>query len=291
MANFQQKLRKLIDTVFMQRTYSTIILFILMGILLFIGPIAIEALLCLLVIGLVYEWVQMCQLHKIFASVFMMAIIFGALMAEYIQRDKLAFGILFIGASFSVLMSWFAWQRRLLWIAFGLLYIGIPILSMFWICENVLNSAHLFFWIIVTVASNDIFAYLTGNIIGGPKLIPEISPKKTWSGFAGGILAAIFWGYFAAPEGLPKYQALLASLIIAILANLGDFFESFIKRLNRVKDSGTIIPGHGGLFDRVDGFLLVFPFVAWICLQSPSLLATTIESSQTMQLKKELQNV
>jgi phosphatidate cytidylyltransferase len=291
MEKFRIKAHSLIDKVFMQRVYSTIALFALMGALLFIGTIAIEVLLCLLALVLIFEWVQMCKLHTVFASAFMALVIFGALTSEYIQRDKLAFGVLFISASFSVLMSWFAWQRRLLWIGFGILYIGVPILSMLWICENVVNNVRLFWWIIVTVASNDIFAYLVGSTVGGPKLIPEISPKKTWSGFAGGIVAAVFLGYFAAPAELPKYQVLLASLIIAILANLGDFFESFIKRVNHVKDSGTIIPGHGGLFDRVDGFLLVFPFVAWICLQSPSLLTAPVESPQTTQLKKELQNV
>ena len=290
MAKFLTKVRNLMDTVFIKRTYSTIALFALMGALLFIGTIAIQILLCLVALVLIFEWVKMCKLNSIFASTFMALVIFGALTSEYLQRDKLGFGILFISASFSVLMSWFAWQRRLLWIGFGILYIGVPILSMFWICENITNNVCLFWWIIATVASNDIFAYLVGSTVGGPKLIPEISPKKTWSGFAGGILAAVFLGYFAAPAELPKYQVLLASLIIAILANLGDFFESFIKRLNHVKDSGTIIPGHGGLFDRVDGFLLVFPFVAWICLQSPSLLATNHESSETVQLKKELNN-
>lgn len=291
MENFQQKLRKFVNKTFMQRTYSSLALFAAMGILLFIGPMAMEALLVVLAILLVYEWVQMCKLHKTSASAFMAIVILAALIAEYSQRDNLAFGIIFIGASLGVLMSWFAWQRRLLWIAIGLLYIGIPVLSMFWIFENVLNSIQLFIWIMVTIASNDIFAYLTGNIVGGPKLIPEISPKKTWSGFAGGLLAAVVLGQFAAPPGAPKYEILLATLIIAILANLGDFFESFIKRINRVKDSGTIIPGHGGLFDRVDGFLLVFPFVAWICLESPSLLSARNESSQTIQLKKELKNV
>ena len=124
--------------------------------------------------------------------------------------------------------------------------------------------------ILVSVAAVDVGAYFSGRKIGGPKIAPTISPSKTWSGLLGGILAAILvlvlfeWFYFRFIGGchLEPCKSSLEGLIwigslTAILAQSGDFFESWMKRQAGVKDSGTLIPGHGGLFDRVDGLLAV----------------------------------
>lgn len=111
--------------------------------------------------------------------------------------------------------------------------------------------------------TNDTGAYLSGRMLGRTKLFERISPKKTWEGLAGGVIlsmvvAAVISNYFTALE-LENW--LVIAVIIAVFANLGDLFESYIKRLYGVKDSGKIIPGHGGVLDRFDGLLLSLPLV------------------------------
>jgi phosphatidate cytidylyltransferase len=133
---------------------------------------------------------------------------------------------------------------------------------------------------VLAVVATDIGAYFAGRTFGGPKIAPKISPSKTWSGLFGGMVGAgtvvsswMVWGMYHADS--PTYDAAYNSVemgafvtfiigaFIAIIAQTGDFFESWMKRRAGVKDSGHLIPGHGGLFDRVDGLLAVL-FVAGI---------------------------
>ncbi|MBA4766770.1 MAG: phosphatidate cytidylyltransferase [Porphyrobacter sp.] len=122
---------------------------------------------------------------------------------------------------------------------------------------------------ILPVIAVDVGAYFAGRAIGGPKIAPKISPAKTWAGFAGGALLAGLvgvaveltdFGPAAAPgtSTLAIAMAMVGGVFIAVLAQAGDFFESWMKRRAGVKDSGQLIPGHGGLFDRLDGFIAVF---------------------------------
>lgn len=123
------------------------------------------------------------------------------------------------------------------------------------------------------VVAVDVGAYFAGRAIGGPKIAPKISPAKTWAGFFGGALAAALLGiglhfidFGTANLGLGVAMALISGVLIATIAQAGDFFESWMKRRAGVKDSGALIPGHGGLFDRLDGFIAVF-FVLFLLEQ------------------------
>lgn len=136
---------------------------------------------------------------------------------------------------------------------------------------------------ILPVVAVDVGAYFAGRAIGGPKIAPRISPSKTWAGLFGGASAAsiVTVGnelYDIGPAAaVPGYDALslvgavVAGLLIAVLAQSGDFFESWMKRRAGVKDSSNLIPGHGGVFDRLDGFLAVF-FVLFLVAMGPSIL-------------------
>lgn len=119
------------------------------------------------------------------------------------------------------------------------------------------------------VIAVDVGAYFAGRLIGGPKIAPSISPSKTWAGLIGGGLAAsgVTIGIEVSdigPTTAPGFTiaglgfALLSGFLIAIIAQAGDFFESWMKRRAGVKDSSSLIPGHGGVFDRLDGFIAVF---------------------------------
>jgi phosphatidate cytidylyltransferase len=136
---------------------------------------------------------------------------------------------------------------------------------------------------IAPIIAVDVGAYFAGRAIGGPKIAPRISPSKTWAGLGGGTLLAALVGVLVelfdiGPAAvIPGYtllnlgMAVLAGALIAVIAQSGDFFESWMKRRAGVKDSGHLIPGHGGLFDRLDGFIAVF-FVLFVIATIPTLL-------------------
>ena len=117
-------------------------------------------------------------------------------------------------------------------------------------------------WMLFTIWAVDTGAYFAGITIGGPKLAPKISPKKTWAGTAGGVVAAILVGLcFTLLDVEIKGNTIANSLVIALLAVVGDLLESAFKRHFMVKDSGNLIPGHGGILDRVDSIVTVAVYV------------------------------
>ena len=136
----------------------------------------------------------------------------------------------------------------------GFLYIAIPAFGLIvlnWIWFGIV------YWLMVVTWATDICAYFAGRSIGGPKLAPRISPNKTWAGLIGGIAGAAVFGYLIAHLLELGYPFLYIGGAMAVLAQAGDLYESWVKRRAGVKDSGTILPGHGGVLDRLDGLLPV----------------------------------
>jgi phosphatidate cytidylyltransferase len=152
------------------------------------------------------------------------------------------------------------------WLAFGLLYIGLAGLAMLHLRGDTAAGRGNVFFLFLVVWASDIGAYLAGRRFGGAKLAPAISPNKTWSGALGGLVSAMLVGLAAAaviaPEGLAVGRVLLLAAVVAALAQLGDLFESWLKRRFNVKDSSALIPGHGGLLDRLDAVLAAAPAAA-----------------------------
>ena len=118
------------------------------------------------------------------------------------------------------------------------------------------------FMLFVLIWSSDTFAYLTGKFFGKHKMAPKISPKKTWEGFAGGVVLTLILGFFV-EHYFPELRGnwMIVGLLVSIFAPLGDLVESQLKRSFAVKDSGNIIPGHGGVLDRLDSFIICAPVV------------------------------
>jgi phosphatidate cytidylyltransferase len=142
-------------------------------------------------------------------------------------------------------------------LGWGMLYIGIPSFALLVIAWA---DVTLVFWLMLVTWATDIFAYFAGRSIGGPKLAPKISPNKTWAGLLGGMAGAAVVGGVAAwlfgfSAELPDFLWLGAPM--GLLAQLGDLYESRVKRRLGVKDSGSLLPGHGGVLDRLDGLLPV----------------------------------
>lgn len=154
-------------------------------------------------------------------------------------------------------------EKSNLWKAAGVFYILIPCISLLWIIQQThifngtvrFNGVNTVISIFVLVWANDIGGYVFGKLLGGKKLCPAVSPNKTWSGFFGGIILAVV------VSPIVRENMAIAG-IVAIIASLGDLLESWMKRCCDVKDSGSIIPGHGGFLDRLDGVMLVSVVVA-----------------------------
>ncbi|MCP4393082.1 MAG: phosphatidate cytidylyltransferase [Alphaproteobacteria bacterium] len=153
--------------------------------------------------------------------------------------------------------------------------IGVLMILTFVACCIYLQNyagVKVLFWLLGIVWFTDTGAYIAGKSIGGLKFIPKISPNKTWAGFFGGLVFSILWSgcfinFYPANAAIhPSFcsKFMLMSVAVSVIAQLGDMFESAAKRHINVKDSGDLIPGHGGVLDRLDSLVLAAPFVAFI---------------------------
>ena len=173
--------------------------------------------------------------------------------------------------------------RRTIWSGVGILYSLLPMIAMSELREESLSGLIAIMILFACVWGSDIFAYFAGRLIGGPKLAPQISPKKTWAGFIGGLGGALLltslFVYFAGYS--VSSLLILAVCLLAIVSQLGDLAESMLKRRFDVKDSGNLIPGHGGVLDRIDGLIFAAPMlwlIGWIVVRNDSLTTSHAES-------------
>lgn len=161
----------------------------------------------------------------------------------------------------------------------GFVYIAVPcfaLLVLSW------TYAGLVFWVLVVTWATDIFAFFAGRAIGGPKLAPRISPNKTWAGLVGGMAGAGLFGWLLASYFELGSPFLWIGAGMGLIAQLGDLYESWVKRRAGVKDSGTLLPGHGGVLDRLDGLLavslatmLILPLDLWTPPDPPQIVPDT----------------
>jgi phosphatidate cytidylyltransferase len=186
----------------------------------------------------------------------------------------LALGTAFLGGyTFAVFVAlgsviiFYEWRRLVAgwgfgWKVAGFIYALLPALSLLWIRDRFPQGLELLLWVFIVTWTTDIGAYFTGRAVGGPKLAPSISPKKTLAGLVGGVLSAALAGY--AWVELFSLSAALFWLapLFALAAQAGDLFESGLKRKAGVKDSGNWLPGHGGALDRLDGLVVVATLTA-----------------------------
>ncbi len=149
------------------------------------------------------------------------------------------------------------------WVACGLPYLAGSGVAMLYLRQTPERGMELAFYLLAAVWGTDIGAYIAGRLIGGPKLAPDISPNKTWAGLLGAMVSAALAGYVVSLffGGKHALEQAGLGLIMAVVAQLGDLFESYIKRRSGVKESGGLIPGHGGILDRIDGLVFAAIFL------------------------------
>ncbi len=200
------------------------------------------------------EWARLCVPERWAAAFAVLAAVLIAAIATAVWGRPLeAVAILALAAA----GVWFGW-RRTPWLGGGVLYLGLPCVALIWLRQAEGGGAPLVLWLFVVACASDVGAFACGRLLGGPKLVPGISPNKTWAGFAGGLICALGFGVaLLVGQGLaPWPQAALASGVLGLVAQAGDLLESWIKRRFGVKDTGSLIPGHGGLLDRVDSLMM-----------------------------------
>lgn len=142
--------------------------------------------------------------------------------------------------------------------AAGVVYVGVPALLVVWLRQDTDHGTTAILFILLVVAAHDTFAMMTGKLIGGPRLWPLLSPNKTWSGVAGGLIASLLAGLiFAVALGsdAPVLWLGALGLILGLAGFAGDLAESAFKRRYQIKHASSLVPGHGGLLDRLDGLL------------------------------------
>jgi phosphatidate cytidylyltransferase len=143
---------------------------------------------------------------------------------------------------------------------------AVPLIAMLTLRANPQFGFEGLFFLFAIVWLTDIGAYIAGRTVGGPRLAPAISPGKTWAGALGGLLLAVAGGYWGAGfmANPPPLGAIALAICLSLATQCGDLFESWVKRRFGKKDSGTIVPGHGGILDRIDGLLFAAPVMAAI---------------------------
>lgn len=154
--------------------------------------------------------------------------------------------------------------------ALGVVYVGVPCIALLWLRQQPVDGRDVVLWLVAAVVATDVGAYAVGRTVGGPRLAPRISPGKTWSGLLGGVACAAVVGAVAADwlGGARAWPLAAASATLGVVAQAGDLLESAVKRRFGVKDMSTIIPGHGGVFDRMDGLLAAAVVIAAVTLAS-----------------------
>lgn len=211
------------------------------------------ALVALASVGLAFEWADLCREPRWPAAAQ------AILLVAAVTSATVGFGgsgvLLLAGGT----IACWATRGRLAW-AMGLPYLGLPAIALVWLRGPGDAGRGDVLFVLLVVWATDIAAYAVGRMVGGPRLAPAISPGKTWSGAVGGLAGAVLVGWAAGLAAVP------IAALLSVVAQAGDLMESALKRRFGVKDSGKLIPGHGGLLDRLDGVLAAAPVAALLVL-------------------------
>ena len=219
--------------------------------------------------GLAWEWDTMFH-KKITVNSILLTVL--AALVVFVTEDRPSFALWLILVGITLV---FYKTKGALMFSLGGAYIGLPLVALSYLYHtNGHVSREIVLWLFFVVWATDVGGYVVGKSVGGPKLAPRISPKKTWAGLIGAVLFAMSVAYiFALYLKAHGYMTgdflfntkilVISSGVLAIISQIGDLFESYIKRRLNLKDSSNIIPGQGGLFDRFDG--LIFAACAVAC--------------------------
>lgn len=231
------------------------------------------------VVVMSYEWARMSEPNATMPA-FLLALAgsLGAVM--FASWGQLAFGVAWMGAA--ALIS--ATRRRsvaaVIETVGGALYVGLPCALFLWLRDRAPEGLETILTLFACIWAADVFAYFGGKLIGGPRIARGLSPNKTWSGIIAGVMAgaAAGWacGAVFGAEAAKMAIWVAVGALMAFTGLMGDLFESFLKRRFGVKDASRIIPGHGGVLDRIDGLMAATLVTGAVVAAQPGLSAWLI---------------
>jgi len=247
-----------------QRTVTAIALAVPAAAAVVAGPPYLTVFVGIVAAVMSWEWVRVTGARKFgVAGATMAALLVGAVAAAAFGRYAWAYGIVAAAIPLVYAAARFHAREHALPIAAGAAYIGVPALSLLWLYARPEVGRELVIWIICVVIACDIGAFFVGRTLRGPKLAPRISPGKTiegaWGALAGGAIVAVAGAWLFGEGGLGLALLVGVGLLAIVFSIVGDLFESLLKRHVGAKDSGALIPGHGGVLDRIDGVLAALP--------------------------------
>lgn len=232
---------------------------------LWVGGIAFQVLLLVTGVILALEWLAMCG-HRLRDSAGALLVASVVVMAGAAAAGQ---GLAVVVVCVLATVAMVAMRRGAM--ATGVVYVGLGVAALIWLRDDPVAGRWNLLVLVLLVWASDIGAYMVGRIVGGPKLAPRISPGKTWSGAAGGLVVAVLIAglvAWAVEPRAPDAWTVAVAVIMGVVAQAGDLFESLMKRRFGVKDSGHIIPGHGGVLDRLDALLAAAPVAVILALAS-----------------------
>jgi len=212
-----------------------------------------------------WEWARLCAGGELRAGGVLLIVGVGLAVGAVALTDvRVGSAIALCGAAVVWGVEWRQSRAAPRWMAAGCLWVALPCIFLLWLEQKDSDGRNTLLWVFALVWATDIGAYAVGRLIGGPQLAPRWSPRKTWSGLLGGIGCAAIAGWVTARAlgAAPVLPLILLSAGLAVVEQFGDLAESVAKRRFGVKDASSLIPGHGGLLDRLDGLLAVIPAVA-----------------------------
>ena len=204
-------------------------------------------------------------MNKEFKKRILSSIILLPIIIYLIIKGSFLFNFFILICFFISVFEWHKMTKNFLYKIFGFSFLIFSFYTIYKIRNDLPNDYDDFLLIILVCISTDIGGYIFGNIFKGPKLT-KISPKKTYSGMIGGYLLSIIFAnfflnnYFNRTTMELTGDTFIIIILISTVSQIGDLIISYFKRLSNVKDTGKIIPGHGGLLDRIDGMIFAFPF-------------------------------
>ena len=250
------------------RTISALVLAPFVLAATYVGTPLFELLAAAAALAMSWEWSRVCNAGRfsatggVFAATVLLALALGAT-----GGYDIAVVVLGTGAVATAITARAGGAGHPGWTTVGVIAVGVCCLALIWLRTAPVAGMAAIFWLLGTVWATDIGAYVTGRLLGGPRLAPRISPNKTWAGLLGGVVCAASWGAaWGGFAGAGMAGAIVISAITSVIAQAGDLGVSAVKRRFGVKDASRLIPGHGGMLDRIDGFLLTAPAVAGLAV-------------------------
>lgn len=217
-----------------------------------------------------WEWARLCQRGTLTSSGWaMIASVVSSVSVAAIGHHEIAAWIVVAGAMGVAVIAAKRQEEGAAWSVAGVIYLSWSCIAFAWLLNSESIGLIGIFWLLFVVWGTDTGAYFAGRTFGGPKLAPRFSPNKTWSGLIGGAVVAAIVGAIASQwlQVAPFWFLVFGSAALAVVAQAGDLFESSLKRQFGAKDASNLIPGHGGLLDRIDGLLaasLAVAAVLWL---------------------------